>query len=159
MGSRSGLRYNLSQGDAKRIQRSRWALWKNAEDLTAHQQAKLDWIAATSPKLHRAYLLKEALRYVFKVKGAEGKHALDRWLAWAQRCQIPVFVELARKIRRHLPAIHATLEHGLSNALIESVNIRIRLLTRVAFGFHGPQPLIALAMLSLGGYRPPLPGR
>jgi transposase len=158
-GSHSGLRYNLSRGDARRIQRSRWALWKNADDLTEHQRAKLAWIAKTSPKLHRAYLLKEALRWVFTVKGDAGRQALGRWLAWAQRCRIDVFVALGRKIKRHLPAIHATLEHGLSNGLIESVNTRIRLLTRVAFGFHSPQPLIALAMLALGGYRPALPGR
>jgi len=158
-GSRVGLRYNLSRGDAKRIQRSRWALWKNPEDLTDHQRAKLDWVAKTSPTLHRAYLLKEGLRYVFKVKGEAGKQALDRWLAWAQRCRIDVFVELGRKIKRHLPAIHATLEHDLSNGLIESTNTKIRLLTRIAFGFKNPQALIALAMLSLGGYRPALPGR
>jgi hypothetical protein len=29
----------------------------------------------------------------------------------------------------------------------------------VAFGFKSPQALIALAMLSLGGLCPPLPGR
>jgi transposase len=158
-GSRTGLRYNLSRGDAKKLQHARYALWKNPEDLTSHQQAKLDWIAATSPRLHRAYLLKEGLRYVFKVKGEEGKQALTRWLAWAQRCQIEPFVLLARKVKRHLPAIHATLAHGLSNALVESVNTKIRLITRIAFGFHGPDALVALAMLSLGGYRPALPGR
>jgi transposase len=158
-GSHVGLRYNLSRGDAKKIQHARYALWKNPEDLTGDQRAKLDWIAKTSPRLHRGYLLKEGLRYVFKVKGEEGREALDRWLAWAQRCRIPVFVELARKIKRHLPAIHATLEHRLSNALIESVNTKIRLLTRIAFGFKNPGALIALAMLSLGGYRPDLPGR
>jgi hypothetical protein len=38
-------------------------------------------------------------------------------------------------------------------------NTRIRLLTRRAFGFHSAEPLIALAMLSLGGHRPLLPGR
>ena len=46
-----------------------------------------------------------------------------------------------------------------SNALVEAVNTRIRLLTRRAFGFHSSKPLIALAMLSFGGYRPVLPGR
>lgn len=158
-GSQVGLRYNLSRGDARRIQQSRWALWKAGDDLTDHQRAKLDWIAKTSPLLHRAYLLKEGLRYVFRVKGDAGRHALDRWLAWAQRCRIPVFVELARKIRRHLPAIHATLDHDLSNGLIESTNTKIRLLTRIAFGFKNPQALIALALLCLGGYRPALPGR
>jgi transposase len=158
-GSGAGLRRNLSRGDAKTIQRSRWALWKNPEDLTPNQQEKLAWIATTSPRLHRAYLLKEGLRYVFKVKGDQGKQALDRWLAWAQRSRITVFVELGRKIKRHLTAIHATLEHGLSNGLIESVNTKIRLITRIAFGFKDPDALIALAMLTLGGYRPPLPGR
>jgi transposase len=80
-GSRVGLHYNMSRGDAKTIQRSGWALWKNPEDLTPNQQAKLAWIATTSPRLHRAYLLKEGLLYVFKVKGDQGKQALARWLA------------------------------------------------------------------------------
>lgn len=39
----------------------------------------------------------------------------------------------------------------LSNALVEAVNTRIHLLTRRAFGFHPSKPLIALAMLSVGG--------
>ncbi|MHA6618452.1 transposase, partial [Pseudonocardia sp. DLS-67] len=46
-----------------------------------------------------------------------------------------------------------------SNGLIESTNTKIRLLTRVAFGFARPEALIALAMLALGGLCPPLPGR
>ena len=40
-----------------------------------------------------------------------------------------------------------------------SVNTQIRLITRRAFGFHSPQALIALAMLSLADLCPPLPGR
>jgi len=47
----------------------------------------------------------------------------------------------------------------LSNRRIESVNTKIRLITRVAYGFRSPQALIALAMLNLGGHRPTLPGR
>ena len=158
-GSHAGLRYNISRGDARKLQRSRYALWKNPEDLTENQRAKLEWIATTSPTLYRAYLLKEGLRYVFKVKGDAGKQALDRWLSWASRSRLDPFVGLARKIRRHLPAIRAALDQGMSNALVESANTKIRLLTRIAFGFHGPEPLIALAMLNLGGYRPDLPGR
>lgn len=33
------------------------------------------------------------------------------------------------------------------------------IITRMAYGFHSPHALIALAMLSLGGHRPGLPGR
>jgi transposase len=42
---------------------------------------------------------------------------------------------------------------------VEAANTRIRLLTRVAFGFHSAKALIALAMLGLGGLCPVLPGR
>ncbi len=47
------------------LKRARYALWKNPEHLKENQQAKLTWIAATDPKLYRAYLLKEALRLIF----------------------------------------------------------------------------------------------
>lgn len=146
-------------GDARRLKNARYALWKNPDNLTGRQRDKLAWIAKTDPRLHRAYLLKEGLRFVFAVKGQAGKQALDRWLSWARRCRIDAFVNLARRITAVRARIDATLDHGLSNALIESVNTKIRLITRVAFGFRSPEALIALAMLSLGGHRPVLPGR
>ncbi len=59
--------------------------------------------------------------------------------SWARRSRIPPFVTLRRRIVHHRAAIHATLDSGLSNALIESTNTKIRLLTRIAFGFHGPR--------------------
>jgi transposase len=80
-------------------------------------------------------------------------------LSWAQRSRIPSFVKLAQRIRKHRAVIDASLDHGLSNGLIESTNTKIRLFTRIAFGFKSPEALVALAMLSLGGYRPSLPGR
>jgi len=85
--------------------------------------------------------------------------ALDRWLSWARRCRIPAFIDLAARITGHRQAIEAALEHGLSNALVESVNTKLRLITRIAFGFHDPHALIGLAMLAAGGLCPPLPGR
>jgi transposase len=146
-------------GDSRRISRSRYALWKNPDDLNLRQRQQLDWIAKTDPKLWRAYLLKEGLRYVFAVKGEQGKEALDQWLVCARRSQLPAFIHLAKRITKHREAIDANLEHGLSQGLIESTNTKIRLLTRIAYGFHGPQPLIALALLALGSHPPQLPGR
>ena len=141
------------------MKRARYALWKRPENLTARQHQQLAWVAKTDPRLWRAYLLKEGLRYVFKVGGDEGKEALDRWISWARRCRIGAFVQLQRTIVKHRQAIEATLDHHLSNALIESMNTKIRLITRQAYGFHAAPPLIALAMLALSGHQLPLPGR
>jgi transposase len=144
---------------ARKLKGARYALWKNPEDLTERQSAKLAWIAKTDTRLYRAYLLKEGLRHVFSVKGDEGKQALDRWISWARRCRIPVFVELAGRIVRHRQTIDAALDHGLSQGPIDSTNTKIRPLTRIALGFRSPQALIALAVLALGCHRPALPGR
>jgi hypothetical protein len=51
------------------------------------------------------------------------------------------------------------IRDSLSQGLIESTNTKIRVLTRMAYGFKSPEALIALALLALGGYRPELPGR
>ena len=96
---------------------------------------------------------------MFTVKGEEGKIALDRWMSWARRSRMPAFVQLQRRIATHRAAIDAALDTGLSQGLVESTNTKIRLLTRIAFGFHGYQPLVALAMLALGSHPPRLPGR
>lgn len=82
------------------------------------------------------------------------KRTLADWLAWATRSRLPAFVKLARSIRAHLQPIHDVLAHGLSNARVEAANTKLRLLTRLAFGFHSPKPPIALAMLRLGGLWP-----
>ena len=144
---------------ATSLKGARYALWKNPENLTDRQQVKLAWIAKTDPRLHRAYLLKEGLRVVFQMPHDQAIEALDRWLAWARRCRIEPFVKLARSITKHRASILAAIENGLSNGLIESVNTKIRLITRIAFGFRSIPALIALLMLSLGGHRPALPGR
>ena len=152
-----------STQQSKALKKARWALWRNPQDLTQAQQAKLNWLAKTHPRVHRAWALKEGLRVVFTLArhGAktEAKHALQRWISWARRCRIPAFVDLQRRITAHQEAIHISIDHDLSNGLVESVNTKLRLLTRMAFGYADPHALIGLGLLALGGLCPPLPGR
>src|SRR4051812_42802422 len=56
---------------------------------------------------------------------------LDVWIGWARRCRIRAFVDLQRRIVKNQASILAAIEHGLSNGRIESVNTKIRLITRV----------------------------
>lgn len=158
-GSQDGRKRRISSGPARALQRARYALSKNPDNLTDRQHVKLEWIAKTDPRLYRAYLLKEGLRTVFRLPYHDAAEALDRWIGWARRSRIEAFVQLQRRIVKHRDSILAAVEHGLSNGRIESVNTKIRLITRVAFGFKSPDALIALAMLNLGGHPPALPGR
>jgi len=142
---------------ARELKGARFAVWKNPENLTDRQAAKLATIQQTNARLYRAYLLKEQLRQIYRLPAAAAERLLDRWLAWARRCRLPSFVKLAKTITGQRDGILAAIRHGLSNARIEQVNTQIRLIARRAFGFHSPQALIALAMLKLADLCPPLP--
>ena len=145
---------------AAALKGARWALWKNHNDLDDNQAATLARIEHTNKPLFRAYLLKEELRSIFQEADPnEAKRTFKDWLAWASRSRLPPFVKLARSLRAHRDAIHDVLEHRLSNARLEAAATKLRLLTRLAFGFHSHRPLVALALLRLGGLCPPLPAR
>ena len=138
----------------------RYALLKNPDRLTNRQRESLSRVASVNKTLYRGYLLKEQFRLVFQLRGREAIQALDDWYSWARRCRIPAFVDLYHRIVRHRDSIVATLtNNGLSNALVESTNTKLRLLTRMAYGFKSTDNLIALCLLDRGGYCPPLPGR
>ena len=142
---------------ARELKGARFAVWKNPENLTDRQAAKLATIQQTNARLYRAYLLKEQLRQIYQLPAEHAERLLDRWVDWARRCRLPSFVKLARTITEQREGILAAIRHGLSNARIEQINTQIRLIARRAFGFHSPQALIALAMLKLAHLCPPLP--
>jgi transposase len=144
---------------ARGLKGARFALWKNPENLTRRQRAKLSAVQQTNQRLYRAYLLKEQLREIYRVPAEHATALLDAWLAWARRSRLEPFVRLARTITEQRAGIEAAIDNELSNARVEAINTNIRLITRRAFGFHSPDALIALAMLTLGGLCPPLPGR
>ncbi|MGH3420587.1 MAG: ISL3 family transposase [Streptosporangiaceae bacterium] len=145
--------------EAHALKGARWALWKNPDHLTPRQRTTLDTLARTNRPLYRAYLLKEELRTVFQLPPRRALPVLDAWIPWARRCRLAPFVKLARTITTYRSSIAAAIRYGLSNALVEGGNQKIRLLIRRSFGFHLPEALIALAKLRLGGLCPPLPGR
>ncbi|RYI15827.1 MAG: ISL3 family transposase [Acetobacteraceae bacterium] len=152
-----GARLNDRRVEA--LRHARWALAKNPQNLSDAQKVRLEWIASADPDLYRVYGFKEALRYVFELKGEAGVQALDVWLTEAAGSGIKLVEGLADKIGWYRDRIAASLRHRLSNGLIESTNTKLRAVARAAFGFHGPAPMIALAFLTRGGSRPALPGR
>lgn len=145
--------------DAAALKGSRWALLKKPQDLTGTQRTTLAAVAKTNDPLYRAYLMKEQLREVFALKGPQGRRLLWGVISWASHSKIPEMVALSRTLRHFSDLIQNTLDHGLSNARSEATNTHVRLLTRIAYGFHSPEALIATIELTRGGLCPPLPGR
>ena len=144
---------------AGEVKGTRWALLKNPENLTGRQADALAQLEADNSDLYRAYLLKEQLRLLLRQPVEAAIPLLDGWIQWATTSGLAAFEKVARTIVRQRTAIEAMLRHGLTNGRVESVNAKIRLIQRRAYGFHDPFALIALAQLALSGLCPPLPGR
>ena len=138
--------------EGKWIKGARWALLKAPERLTERQQTTLAAVQHANRPLYRAYLLKEELRALYHLddRAAAAEH-LRAWLAWASRSKLKPFVKLARTIRRYQDGILAAIRLGLSNARLEGLNSKVRLISHRSFGFHGPDPLIANIYLCAGG--------
>jgi transposase len=150
---------NPQKQNASAIKNTRYALLKNPENLTSRQQENLEYLVKANPRLYRAYLLKENLRLALKADADEIAAAINKWMAWAQRCRIPEFRALRLKIKRHFNAILAAAKHQLSNARIEAINNKIKLTIRMAFGFRNIDNLLAMVMLRCSNVHPRLPGR
>lgn len=144
-------------GPAQALKKTRWVLLKTPEDLLPSEVERLGVLAKINGPLYRAYLLKEALRAVFREPPVMAPRRLEAWLKWASRSRLPSFVSLARTIRQHRAGILAAIEHGLSNGRLEGLNNKIRLISHRAYGFHSAEALIALVMLCCSGIDVPLP--
>ena len=142
----------------KWIKGTRWSLLKSPEKQTIDQLAKLGEVQQANRALYRAFLLKEELRLLYHLNDPTlAPEHLDAWLSWASRSRLEPFIKLARTIRRHRAGILNAIRLGLGNGRLEGLNSRIRLISHRSFGFHSPQPLIALIYLCCAGVHVPLP--
>ncbi len=104
-----------------------------------------------------AYLLKEQLRQIYHLPGRKELALSDAWLKWARRCQLEPFVKLAATDHRATLQDRGRADPRTVNARVEQINTQLRLIMRHGFGFRSTDAVISLAMLSLGGLRPPRP--
>ena len=146
---------------ADEIKGSRYALVKNPEDLTAAQAAKLESLKRRAgSRLFRAWELKEDLRAVFRAGDAqEAASLLESWLHDAAYCKIKPVVTVEKKVRRRRADVVAAVELGISNGRVESINNKVKVTVRMAYGFRNTDNLIALLMLRCSDVEPRLPGR
>lgn len=147
--------------DGKALKGLRYVLLKNPWNLTRNQRSRLSELPKTNDRLYRAYLLKESLAHLLDyVQPGRARRKLQEWVAWARRSRLQPFVKLAKTIAAHEDGIIAYVESGLSNGAVEGLNNRIRLITRIAYGFHSSDALAAMIHLCCGGIEldPPLPG-
>ena len=148
-----------AQKAAELVRKAKFPLLMNPDHLSESYQARLQEVLLYDKHLATAYRLKEELRVIFHLPVDEVRLALEKWRRRAWSCRIPEFVDLQRRVKRHIDAIIATVTHQIPNARVEAINNKIKLTIRMAYGFRNIDNLIALIFLRCGGRRIYLPGR
>ena len=144
----------------KDLDKTKYPLGKNPENLTNNQQVKLELIQNSYPELYKAYQMKEDVRLILHLMNVdECTTLLEEWINKARECDIKEFRTLAEKIDRNKKYILNTIRMQMSNARIEATNNKIKLIIRRAFGFRNIQHLIDMIMLICSDLVIQLPNR
>ncbi|MEV6525019.1 ISL3 family transposase [Longispora sp. NPDC051575] len=142
------------------------AYWRNAryvlraasERLSTGHREVLQQLRQTRERLGHAWELKEQLRDLYRTVAPENAVGyLANWISAAFYSGIPAMAALAQKIDRHFEPIIASVQRGLSNARMEGINTKIRVIQRRGYGHPTADSLAAMIFLCLGGINLRLP--
>jgi len=142
------------------LKKTRWPLLRRPDTAPdpAKDEAKLSAIQKHNAPLYRGFLLKESLLEILDAPNrTQAEREAKAWLAWATRSRLRPFVRLARTLREHLEGVLTAVQTGLTNARLEGINNKIRLLSHRAYGFHSAQALIATVYLCCAGIQLQVP--
>ncbi len=140
---------------------TRWALRTGENRLTDTKRELVNQIAKQNRRVGRAWALKEQARDLYRYDHQPGvaRALLKAWITAAKRCRIPAFVALGKRLAVYFDGILAAIELGISNALAESINAKIRLINARGYGHHTAETLTSMIYLCLGGLQVKLPTR
>lgn len=125
------------------IKGSRYLLLKNSDNLKFDEKEHLDRLLKLNRRLTRIYILKDELKglWMYKSRGWAEKH-LDRWISMARRSRIKVLKQFAKTLDRYREGLLAHCRYPIHSGTLEGFNNKIKVIKRVAYGFHDDEYFI-----------------
>lgn len=149
---------NLSAGNYRAV---RTALRTGRERLDPRRRRLAAAARRADLDLATAWRLKEDLRDLYRLtltkRGARIR--LRHWLERAKASNIGPMVNLANSLSQRESEILAAIELNVSNALLEGINAKIRLINNRGYGHHSAETLTSMIYLCCGPIDPKLPTR
>ena len=116
------------------LNKSKYVLLKNEEDLSEEQKDKLIQVKEVSPELKIRHELKEEIRNIFEQSDnwLMGLLRLGIWLSRANK----YFPDSRNTIIRWLDEIIAYFDNRTTSGVVEGINNKLKLIKRSAYGFR-----------------------
>ena len=148
------LKQNLSKKEYARLKGAMWAFRKSPEQLKDSEWELLQRLFTYSPKMKKAYILREELTEIFEglydPKGA--KCAIRAWCKRVQQSQISQFKSFLKTIDTWLEQIANYFLERLTSSFVEGFNNRVKVLKRRCYGIFDVERLFQRLTLDIHGY-------
>jgi transposase len=124
--------------DKEEFKNLKWALLKNAEDLTPDQKKKLERAFLLAPELKLIYLHKEKFRAIFNqhLTREQGEKALNQWIEEAKRMKNTCLNRFLYTLNDWKDYILNYFIHRVTTGVIEGINNSIKVVKRMGYGFR-----------------------
>jgi len=118
---------------------SKYLFLKNWGNLRYEQRVRLDDILAMNARLSTVYWLKDLLAHLWSYQRVGWARAtLSQWCDVARQDGHPALVRFARMLERHEEGILNHCKHAIHTSRLEGDNNKIKVIKRIAYGFHDP---------------------
>jgi len=121
----------------KTLKGSKYLFLKTWDRLHRRQQVRLRTILALNKRLNTVYWLKDFLKHIWSYHTpgwADG--AIGEWCSIARQDGHPALERFARTLERYRYGIVNHCRHPIHTSKLEGVNNKIKVIKRIAYGFH-----------------------
>jgi len=116
---------------------SKYLFLKNWGNLKREGRIQLEEILALNERLNTIYWLKDLLAHIWDYYyPGWAKKMLVEWCEVARQDGHPALVKFAEKLERHRYGIISHCKHPIHTSKLEGVNNKIKVVKRIAYGFH-----------------------
>lgn len=142
----------LSGAERKQLKSIRFAFLRNPKNRNPRDLAAIERVRRTNSRLTRAYQRRVDFEDLWECKDeSEARTFIMRWTRSALLSRIEPLRRVARTIRKHIDGILGFFRYLLTNAVLEGLNNKIKLIIHRAFGFRNTQALMAMIHLCCSG--------
>ncbi len=116
---------------------SKYLFLKNWGNLRREHRVRLNEILLLNERLNTVYWLKDLLAHIWDyVRPGWAEKMLDEWCAVAREDGHSALKRFADKLERHRYGIISHCKHQIHTSKLEGVNNKIKVIKRIAYGFH-----------------------
>ena len=130
----------LVKEDDERLKGTKYLWLKNPENMTKKQRSRFRSLKDLDLKVAKAWAMKENFNWLWSFKYFESaaKH-INAWFKWVAKSKLAPMIKAAETLIRHMPNILTYLQHGITNAVAEGLNSKIKWIQSTARGFRNPK--------------------